>query len=96
MTFGEKIKLFFSSIGDFLTPFIKIFLSSAGAILAEIAMKTVQNVAVDPKILTNDDKRKEAFSMIKGELAQRGITMASSMIYAAIEAAVQKLKAPVI
>lgn len=92
MTFGEKIKLFFSSVGDFLTPFIKIFLSSAGQLLAEVSLDVVKKVAVDPKCLDSAAKREAAFSQIKEQLSSKGIVLASSVIYAAIEAAVQRIK----
>ena len=93
MTFWEKMKVVFSNIWEFLAPFVKIFLSSAGQILATVAMQAVLDVQVSFSDADGDTKRKEAFERIKKELMARGIALASSVVYAAIEAAVAKLKA---
>ena len=92
MTFWEKMKVVFSDIWDFLAPFVKIFLSGAGMILAEVAMKAVTEIALTMGDADGDTKRKEAFQRIQAELIAKGITLSVSVINAAIEAAVQKLK----
>jgi len=92
MTTWEKMKVVFSSIWDFLAPFVKIFLSSAGVILAEIAIKTVTNIALTMADADGDAKRKEAVKQIQAELISRGIVLGVSVINSAIEAAVQRLK----
>jgi hypothetical protein len=86
----------FSSIWDFLAPFVKIFISSAGQILAASALQAVRTVAT--YAIDNDEtKRAKAFSMIVSDLKSKGlgigIEITTSMINAAIEAAVQKMKA---
>ena len=93
MTFWEKTRIIFSNVWDFLGPFIKIFLSSAGTILAEVAMKSVIQVAATMGDADGDAKRKMALGMIKQELMARGIELGVSVINSAIEAAVQRLKA---
>lgn len=94
MSFTAKIKLVLSKIWDFLEPFIKIFLSSTGQILAGVALDVVKQIAADPSMLGsgNLDKRQAAFERIKAELLNRGLEASTSVINAAIEAAVQKLK----
>lgn len=92
MTTWEKMKIVFSGIWDFLAPFVKIFLSSAGVILAEVAMKAVTEIALTMSDADGDAKRKEALKRIQAELIGRGIVLGVSVINAAIEAAVQKLK----
>jgi hypothetical protein len=92
MTFWEKTKIVFSQIWDFLAPFVKIFLSEAGQILAASAIKAVTSVAATMNDADGDTKRKAAFDLIKAELISQGVTLGTSMINAAIEAAVQKLK----
>lgn len=96
MSFGEKIKFMFSRIWDFLAPFVKIFISSAGPILAASALQAVQTVAT--YAIDNDEqKRARAFALIVSDLKSKGIgigvEITTSMINAAIEAAVQKMKA---
>lgn len=93
MTFWEKIKLIFSKIWEFLEPFVRIFTTQSGIILAELAMKAVTTVAETMQDKDGEAKRKEAFKMIKKELIDREIELGASVINSAIEAAVQKLKA---
>jgi LL-H family phage holin len=91
MAFSEWLKVIFGAIGTFLIPLIKRFLSDAGIALAAAATEVVQLLA--DTTMTGDEKRKEAFRLIVERLKAKGITLSSSLIYAAIEAAVQKLKA---
>lgn len=91
MSFGEWLKVIFGSIGTFLGPFLKRFLTAAGIALAEAATEVVTMLA--DTTMTGDEKRKEAFKLIVGRLKAKGITLSSSLIYSAIEAAVAKLKA---
>ena len=97
MTFSERLKLVFSKIWDFIAPFVKIFLSSAGQILGAVALQVVRNIAQDTTLVTDSDKRSAAFDAIvvdlKGKGIELGLQVTTSMINAAIEAAVQKLKA---
>lgn len=87
----EKISFIMSKMWEFLKPFIKVLMSQAGQILADAAMSAVM-VMADQNI-SNSEKREEAFKIIVEDLKKRGITVSSSIIYATIEAAVQKLKA---
>lgn len=97
MTFSEKLKLVFSRMWDFLAPFVRVFLTSAGNILAASAIAAVKTMAQTMGDADGNDKRKAAFDGIVTDLKRQGITLGvqvtTSMIYAAIEAAVQKLKA---
>jgi hypothetical protein len=86
------MKVVFSNTWDFLAPFVKIFLSSAGVILAEIAIKTVTNIALTMADADGDAKRKEAVKQIQAELISRGIVLGVSVVNSAIEAAVQRIK----
>ena len=85
-----KLKLFVSSVYSFLSPVIDIFMSNIGPILAKLAMEAVKAAASTD--LSNKDKREMAFNNIKDWLIKDGIEIGSSMIYLAIEIAVQKLK----
>jgi hypothetical protein len=91
--FVEKMKLFFSDVWVFLGPFIEILLTGAGQILAQAAMDAVAQVAKDPSILNDRDKRDAAFGIIQQQIFAKGLTMATSTINAALEAAVVRLKA---
>jgi hypothetical protein len=97
MTLKEKLKLVFSNIWDFIAPFVKIFLTSAGNILAASALTAVKAVAESMMGSDGDTKRKAAFDVIVRDLKSQGLTLGvqvtTSMIYAAIEAAVQRVKA---
>jgi hypothetical protein len=93
MSFAQKMKVVFSKMWDFLAPFVMIFLSGAGKALAASAMKAVAQVAADLSIISSDEKRQAAFKAITQELAAQGIELGTSVINAAIEAAVAKLKA---
>jgi len=93
MSFTDKIRLFWSGIWDFIEPFIKILLTGAGQILADVAMKAVLNVAKDISLVTDDSKRQAAFATIVVDLQARGIQLATSTINLALEAAVVKMKA---
>ena len=66
-------------------------MSQAGQILADAAMSAVMVMA--DQTIPSSEKREEAFKIIVEDLKKKGITVSSSIIYAAIEAAVQKLKA---
>ena len=98
MTFTEKVKFFFTKIGSSLLPFVKIFVSSAGQILGSIALDVVKQIAADPSMIKAGGlaKRQAAFDLIvkdlKGKGLELGVQVSTSMINAAIEAAVQKAK----
>lgn len=94
MSFSARIKLVFSSIWTFLEPFVKLFVSSAGQILSSVALDAVKMVAADPSMLKSGglEKRQAAFNIIVASLKAKGIEASTSIINAAIEAAVQKVK----
>lgn len=86
----EKIKFMMSNIFTFLWPFIKQFINEEGKILLSIAMEIVTQLASSN--LSGAEKRSAAFDKIKNELISRNISMSTSIINSAIEAAVQKMK----
>ena len=92
MTFSERLKFVFSKVWDFIAPFVRIFLSSAGQILGAVALQVVRNIAQDTTLVTDSDKRSAAFDAIvvdlKGKGIELGLQVTTSMINAAIEAAV--------
>ena len=90
MTFWEKIKVLNSKVWAFLEPLVKLFLTTAGQILAEIALREVKSLMLSD--FTPAEKREQAYKRISTELMGRGIQLGASVIYAAIEIAVQKIK----
>jgi LL-H family phage holin len=90
MALSEWLKVIFGAIGTFLIPLIKRFLTDGAIALAEAATEVVTLLA--NTTMTGDEKRKEAFRLIVERLKAKGIVLSSSLIYAAIEAAVAKLK----
>lgn len=97
MTFTEKCKFVFSNLWDFLAPFIKLFLTKAGPVLATAALSAVKVLAESQAGLTNSQKRNAAYNIIVDDLQRQGVAIGvdvtGSMVNAAIEAAVQKVKA---
>lgn len=88
----EKIKFILSGLWEFLRPFICRLMSQGGMILAQTAMSAVSAVALSMQESDGESKRIQAFEIIKHELAKQGIDMATSVINAALEAAVVKMK----
>jgi len=85
------IKAMMSNIGNFLLPFVKIFLSSVGPVLAKAATSAVNTCAESMLTANGDEKRTAAYNLIADELKQAGVTATANMINSAIEAAVAKL-----
>mgnify|MGYP001301375835 CR=1 FL=1 len=90
MSFSEWLKIIFGAIGTFLVPLIKRFFVDGAIALAEAATEVVQILSSTE--MSGEDKRKEAFRLIVERLKAKGITLSTSLINAAIEAAVAKLK----
>jgi hypothetical protein len=88
----EKFKLLMSSTMKFLLPMLRVLLSDTGAILMQAALKAVEEVQISMVDASGSDKRKAAFEKIVAELAVAGIKIEVSFIFAAIEAAVIKMK----
>ncbi len=88
-----RLKFAFSKVWDFLLPFIKNFMSEAGALLAETALEIIAEIQNEMAGASSDEKRAEAFKRIEAKLKEKGIALGASVINAAIEAAVQKIKA---
>jgi hypothetical protein len=89
-TLIEKLKFIVSEVWAFLLPFIKILLTSGGKILMNAALEAVQACA-SMKDASGAQKRDAAFAIITAKLTGAGVEMATSVINAAIEAAVQKI-----
>lgn len=86
----EKMKILMSTVWEFLLPFFRQMMTESGQILANVAMNAVTAVAKGE--LSDSDKRTAAFNIIISQLEKQGIELGTSLINAAIEAAVQKLK----
>lgn len=92
-----RFKLLLSSLWGFLQPFVAIFLSEIGPVLAHSATEAVKLAAANLANEPGAVKRGAAFDMIVADLRHQGIELgvqvSTSMINAAIEAAVLGLKA---
>lgn len=92
-----RFKLLFSSLWAFLQPFVNVFLSEFGPALAKSALAAVKITAANLAAEPGSVKRENAYTLIVSDLRHQGIQIGaqvtSSMINAALEAAVQKLKA---
>jgi hypothetical protein len=87
----EKMKFIMGQMWEFLAPFIRQMMTTAGPILADAAIRAVTSVEVSMQSAGGSEKRAAAFDAIKDDLAQKGLSLAASTINAAIEAAVVKL-----
>jgi len=89
----EGMKIMMSNIWNFVLPFLRQLMTKAGPILTAAAMEAVK-VAVGKN---GAAKREDAYKRIVSDLEVQGIRVGtevgSSLIYAAIEVAVQATKA---
>jgi hypothetical protein len=96
-TMFERLKLITSSVWSFIAPFVRIFLSAVGPALAAAATKAVTAAAQYYAGDNGKTKRDAAYDMIVSDLRRQGVEIGkqvtTSMVNAAIEAAVQNLKA---
>jgi hypothetical protein len=92
MAFMEKVKVVFSKVLEFLLPLIKKFLADGGLIALQLAFEVVPIIASTMGDSDGESKRKAAYDMILKKAASQGLILSTSMINAAIEAAVAKLK----
>jgi hypothetical protein len=92
MGFMDKVKVIFSKVLEFLLPLIRKFLVDGGLIALQLAFEVVPIVAQSFAHGSGEEKRKEAFKMILDKAKAQGLVLSTSMINAAIEAAVAKLK----
>lgn len=87
-----KLKVAGGEVWDFLYPFIQLFMSETGQAVAAAAMVAVTECAATMGEANGQEKRKAAYDKMVYILATKGILVGTSVIYAAIEAAVQNLK----
>jgi hypothetical protein len=79
-----------------LGKFILAVLARAGErelqALLPIALEAVAMVAADPEIITNEEKRSKAFSIIKAKAFKESLIVADSVVNWALETALQRYK----
>jgi len=88
----DRIKFLFSGIYQFLKPFILILMTHGGMLLMQAASEAVTACATNMASSPGAEKRAVAYDMIVDRLRLDGITLASFVVNAAIEAAVIKLQ----
>jgi hypothetical protein len=92
MTFAQKVKFFFTKIGEFLFPFIKQFFTEMGQFVLTIAYGVVVEVAKGG--LKGKAAQEAAFNGIVNQLKAKGfelgVKVTTSMINSAIEAGYKK------
>lgn len=91
----EKLKIMSSGIWFFVLPFLRSMMKQTGSILAAAALSAVKAVATNTGA-SGAEKRSAALDMIGQELTAQGIKIgvdvSTSLVNAALEMAVQKLK----
>jgi hypothetical protein len=88
----DKLRFLMSGLWVFLQPFIRVLLTQGGTLLIQASMQAVTAVAMDMKDAPGAEKRSVAFDMIRKQLIDKGIDLATVEINAALEAAVLKLQ----
>lgn len=92
----NRFRLLFSSLWVFLQPFVNVFLAEFGPALAKSALAAVKIAAANLSAMPGAVKREHAYDLIVADLKAQGIRLGAevtaSMINAALEAAVQKVK----
>jgi hypothetical protein len=86
----ERLKFLSSWAWGFLRPLVIALLSDQGRKLAEAAREAVELMEITE--LDGDTKRRHAVEMIKTYLSNFGIAVRTSIINAAIEAALLELR----
>jgi predicted N-acetyltransferase YhbS len=79
-------------VADFVAPLFRAAVSKELAIVLPLAAEVTGRLAADPRMLTNDDKRRAAFDELSGRLAAQQVAIGASLINTAIELAVRKLR----
>jgi hypothetical protein len=92
MGFWENFKIIGSKVFQFFIPLIQRFLQEGGPIILEMAFKYVPQIAASMSDKDGESKRKEVIRLMMEEAKLRGITLSMSLVNAAIELAVAKLK----
>ena len=92
-----KFKFLWSWVWAFLKPIIALLLSELGRALADAARAAVLSTEKLPPSVSNDQRRKVAYDLVVKDMENIGHTVGTkitvSMIYAAIELALQAIKA---
>jgi hypothetical protein len=83
---------FIQALGNFFKKLFKESIQAQIDIILPIARNVVKSIAEDPTILTSDEKRARAASMIVSELTAKEIVFAKRLINLVIEIAVIELK----
>jgi len=90
------LKKFFSPLLRLLWSFLKAIFRGAVEIalaqLRELAIDVVREIAQDRTLITDEEKRNEAFARLKARAESRGIEAKDSIINLAIELTVSWLK----
>jgi hypothetical protein len=79
----------------FLEPAVDQLIKNGGEILTNTALSVVTQIASDPSVLTNADKRNKAVQLVADTLKAQGIAAAESAVNLAVEGAVAELKSAV-
>jgi hypothetical protein len=92
----DKIKVIMSSVWEFILPFAKQLMSKGGTLLAAAALEAVKTVANNGVGKSGAEKRDMAFNSIVENLKKEGLAVgtdiSTSLVNAAIEVALQRVK----
>ena len=84
---------FFGDVGRFLAILFKKAIHDELAIALPIAANAVRQIAADPSIISNADKRDAAVSNVLAEVGKAQVSVGLGIVNLAVELAVQEFKA---
>jgi hypothetical protein len=88
----QKLGVIFGTLWDFIKPLLSAGIHDALNQLLPVALNIVAQIAKDPTVVSNDDKRNAALKNLQSYVTMIGISVGTSVLNTAIELAVQKLK----
>lgn len=89
----RRVEALWEAIAPALNMFAKTIVEGGGTILLAAAGNVIAQVAADPSLLSNSDKRNAAIDALIKSMAAQGITLAETAALNAIQAAYSNIKA---
>jgi hypothetical protein len=88
----KELTLLWADIGPAFTSFVTTVIDGGGRILLEAAGQAIAQVAADPSLVNNSDKRNAAISKLLESMAAQGIALAETAALNAVQVAYSNIK----
>ena len=89
----RRVEALWEAIAPALNMFAKTIVEGGGTILLAAAGSAIAQVAADPSIVSNSEKRDAAIKAVIANMAAQGIALAETAALNAIQAAYSNIKA---